>query len=314
MTETRQDQAPETSTAARAVVVPDKPALEGLEKKWAERWEAEQTYAFDRSQPRENVYSIDTPPPTVSGSLHVGHVFSYTHTDLDRAVPADARQGGLLPHGLGRQRAADRAAGAELLRRPLRPVAALPGGLHPAGEAGPEASGPDQPAQLRRAVRAAGGGGRAGLRAALAPARPLGRLDATPTRRSGSHAREISQRAFLRNFARGEAYLAEAPTVWDVTDRTAVAQAEIEAREYPGAYHRVAYHRPDGSPVYVETTRPELIPSAVALIAHPDDERYQALFGTTVTSPVFGVEIPVVAHHLAEKRQGRRHRHVLHLR
>ena len=121
---------------------------------------------------------------------------------------------------------------------------------------------------------------------------------------AGSHAREISQRAFLRNFARGEAYLAEAPTVWDVTDRTAVAQAEIEAREYPGAYHRVAYHRPDGSPVYVETTRPELIPSAVALIAHPDDERYQGMFGTTVTSPVFGVEIPVVAHHLAETDKG----------
>ncbi len=95
----------------------------------------------------------------------------------DRAVPAHARQGGLLPHGLGRQRAADRAAGAELLRRPLRPVAALPGRLHAAREAGPEASGPDQPTQLRRAVRAAGAGGRAGLRAGLAPARPLGRLD-----------------------------------------------------------------------------------------------------------------------------------------
>ncbi len=72
----------------------------------------------------------------------------------------------------------------------------------------------------------------------------------------------------------------------------------------PGHYHRVAYHRPDGSPVYVETTRPELIASAVALIAHPDDERYQDLFGTTVTSPVFGVEIPVVAHHLAEMDKG----------
>ena len=65
-----------------AVAVPDKPALEGLEAKWAERWKADQTYAFDRTQPRENVYSIDTPPPTVSGSLHVGHVFSYTHPDL----------------------------------------------------------------------------------------------------------------------------------------------------------------------------------------------------------------------------------------
>ena len=120
----------------------------------------------------------------------------------------------------------------------------------------------------------------------------------------GPKSQQVSQVAFLRNFARGEAYLADAPTLWDVTFQTAVAQAELEARDYAGHYHRVAYHRPDGTPVYVETTRPELIASAVALIAHPDDERYQSLFGTTVTSPVFGVEIPVVAHHLAEMDKG----------
>src|SRR5919201_1530124 len=62
--------------------VPEKPALEGLEGKWAERWEADGTYRYDRTRPRDEVYAIDTPPPTVSGSLHVGHVFSYTHTDL----------------------------------------------------------------------------------------------------------------------------------------------------------------------------------------------------------------------------------------
>ena len=120
----------------------------------------------------------------------------------------------------------------------------------------------------------------------------------------GDHSRTVSQRAFLRNFARGEAYLSEAPTLWDVTFQTAVAQAELEARDYPGHYHRVAFHRPDGSPLHIETTRPELIPSVVALIAHPDDERYQGLFGTTVTSPVFGVEIPVLAHHAAEPDKG----------
>src|SRR3970282_713339 len=64
------------------IALPEKPALEGLEAKWTARWEADGTHRFDRHQTRDAVYSIDTPPPTVSGSLHVGHVFSYTHTDL----------------------------------------------------------------------------------------------------------------------------------------------------------------------------------------------------------------------------------------
>ena len=83
-----------------------------------------------------------------------------------------------------------------------------------------------------------------------------------------------------------------------------MAQAGLEARDYPGAYHRVAFHRAGGEPVHIETTRPELIPSVVALIAHPDDERYQPLFGTTVTSPLFGVEVPVIAHRAAEMDKG----------
>ena len=116
--------------------------------------------------------------------------------------------------------------------------------------------------------------------------------------------RAVSQAFFLRNLARGEAYQAEAPGLWDVTFQTAVAQAELEARDYPGAFHRVAFHQPDGEPVFIETTRPELLPACVALIAHPDDERYASLFGTTVTSPVFGVEVPVVAHPLAEMDKG----------
>jgi valyl-tRNA synthetase len=116
--------------------------------------------------------------------------------------------------------------------------------------------------------------------------------------------RAISQRAFLRNLARGEAYLAEAPSLWDVTFQTAVAQAEVEDREVAGATHTIAFHRPDGEPVPVVTTRPELLPACVALVAHPGDERYAVLVGTTVRTPLFGVEVPVLAHHLADPAKG----------
>jgi len=116
--------------------------------------------------------------------------------------------------------------------------------------------------------------------------------------------RTISQRAFLRNLARGEAYLAEAPSLWDVTFGTAVAQAEVEDREVAGATHTIAFRRPDDQPVPVVTTRPELLPACVALVAHPGDERYAALTGTTVRTPLFGVEVPVLAHHLADPAKG----------
>ena len=114
---------------------------------------------------------------------------------------------------------------------------------------------------------------------------------------------KVAQLGFLRNLRRGEAYLSEAPTMWDVTFQTAVAQAELEARDYPGHFHRVAFHAPAG-PVHIETTRPELIAACVALIAHPDDERYADLVGQTVTSPVFGVELPVFTHELVERELG----------
>jgi len=116
--------------------------------------------------------------------------------------------------------------------------------------------------------------------------------------------RAISQRGFLRNLARGEAYLAEAPSLWDVTFQTAVAQAEVEDREVTGATHRIAFHRPDGEIIPVITTRPELLPACVAVVAHPGDERYAGLIGSTVTTPLFGVEVPVLAHHLADPAKG----------
>jgi valyl-tRNA synthetase len=116
-------------------------------------------------------------------------------------------------------------------------------------------------------------------------------------------AQRVSQQAFLNNLSRGEAYQSMAPTLWDVTFRTAVAQAELEDREQPGAYHRVQFDGPNG-PIFIETTRPELIPACVALVAHPDDERYQPLFGQSAKTPIFGVEVPIVAHRLAQKDKG----------
>jgi valyl-tRNA synthetase len=291
------------ATPGRAVVVPDRPALEGLEDKWVQRWQEDGTYVFDRSKTREQIYSIDTPPPTVSGSLHVGHVFSYTHTDLVARFQRMRGKEVFYPmgwddNGLPTERRVQNYFG-------VRCDPSLP---YDADFTAPEKPDPKKqvPVSRQNFIDLCEQLVEEDEKTFESLWRKVGlSVDWTQTYTTiGETSRVASQRAFLRNYARGEAYQTDAPTLWDVTFQTAVAQAELEARDYPGHYHRVAFHRPDGTPVHIETTRPELIPSVVALIAHPDDERYQDLFGTTVTSPVFGVEIPVVAHHAAEPDKG----------
>ncbi|MDO9498251.1 MAG: class I tRNA ligase family protein, partial [Nocardioides sp.] len=309
MTEIIENPAPDTtSTDTGAVVVPDKPALEGLEDKWSERWKADQTYAFDRTQPRSNVFSIDTPPPTVSGSLHVGHVFSYSHTDLIARFQRMRGKSVFYPMGWD-----DNGLPTERRVQNYYGVRCDPSLPYDADFTPPEK--PDAKKQIPISrpnfVELCEQLVEEDEKVFESLWRTLGlSVDWAQTYTTiGPRAQKVSQTAFLRNFARGEAYLQDAPTLWDVTFQTAVAQAELEARDYAGAYHRVTFHTAPtdgtaGEPVAIETTRPELIPSVVALIAHPDDERYQPLFGTSVTSPVFGVPIPVVAHPAAEMDKG----------
>ena len=218
-------------------------------------WADEGTYAFDRAKalelPRDQVFAIDTPPPTASGSLHVGHVFSYTHTDC--MARYKRMQGfevfypiGWDDNGLPTERRVQNYYG-------VRGDASLPyeEGFTPPFEEGVDANG--------KAIKAA-------------DQRPISRKNFIELcdvltvkdevtfeslfRRLGfsldwdisyrtidERSRAVAQQAFLRNLARGEAYQSEAPGLWDVTFQTAVAQAELEARDYPGAYHRVAFHR-----------------------------------------------------------------------
>lgn len=283
--------------------VPEKPVLEGLESVWAENWKQRGTYAFQRPGAREQVFSIDTPPPTVSGSLHVGHVFSYTHTDVIARYQRMRGKHVFYPIGWD-----DNGLPTERRVQNFYGVRCDPSLPYDADFTPPAKPDPKRQVPISR-------------RNFVELCHELTQVDEQVFedlwRRVGlsvdwktvyttisPEAQRVAQLAFTRNHARGEAYLSEAPTMWDVTFQTAVAQAELEAREYPGAYHRVSFRTPDGTPVWIETTRPELLPSVCALIAHPDDERYQHLFGSTVTSPIYGVQIPVLAHPAAEPDKG----------
>ncbi|MCL2804058.1 MAG: valine--tRNA ligase [Micrococcales bacterium] len=289
--------------------VPDRPSLEGLEAKWDAAWTEQDTYRFDRTQPRQRVYSIDTPPPTVSGSLHVGHVFSYTHTDIVARYQRMRGKEVFYPmgwddNGLPTERRVQNYYGVR-----CDPSLGYDPDFTPPHEGSARSTkAADQVAISRKNfVELCERLTVEDEKQFEALWRHLGlSVDWTQTYQTiDAHSRATSQIAFLRNLKRGEAYQQLAPTLWDVTFRTAVAQAELEDRERPGAYHRVGFsHVPDGAKVFIETTRPELIPACVALVAHPEDERYQALFGSHVKVPLFETEVPVVAHHLATPEKG----------
>jgi valyl-tRNA synthetase len=283
--------------------IPDKPSLEGLEAKWRKLWADEGTYRFDRTKTRAEVFSIDTPPPTVSGTLHPGHVCSYTHTDFVARYQRMRGKEVYYPmgwddNGLNVERRVQILTGTR-----CDPSLPYDPDFHP-----PETvSKKDRPIPVSRPNFVALCG------------EVVEQLEETyfdlwsdmglsvdwsyGYRTIGPEATRASQRGFLRLLERGLAYRAESPTLWDVDFRTAVAQAELADRETAGAFHKLRFHGPDGD-LWIDTTRPELLPACVALVAHPSDERYRPLFGRTATTPLFGAEVPVVAHELADPEKG----------
>jgi valyl-tRNA synthetase len=292
--------------------IPEKPSLDGLEPVYIQRWADEGVYRFDTSATREQVFAIDTPPPTVSGSLHVGHMFSYTHTDLIARYQRMRGKAVFYPigwddNGLATERRVQNVTGVrcdpslpyvEGYQPPFRGDVPKNHRATPIGRANFVELCHEITHHDEQAFEA--------LFQRLGLSVDWSLLYTT----IGDRARRISQQAFLRNLARGEAYQQDAPTLWDIDERTAVAQAEMEDRDVHGAYHQLAFHRTSSSAaagdgdLLIDTTRPELLASCVAMVAHPNDERYQPLFGATVRTPLFGVEVPVVAHHLAEPDKG----------
>jgi valyl-tRNA synthetase len=283
--------------------VPEKPTIDGLEATWKSRWDEWGLFTFDRNATRDEVFSIDTPPPTVSGSLHIGHVFSYTHTDTIARFQRMRGRKVFYPmgwddNGLATERRVQNYFG-------VRCEPSLP--YDPAFT-------PPQPApkdkiaisrqnfvELCAQLTAADEDVFKDLWQRLGLSVDWSLEYAT----IGERARRISQWGFLDLLRRGVVYSTDAPTMWDVDFRTAVSQAEMEDRELTGAYHAVRFARADGQgDVVIETTRPELIPSCVALVAHPDDPRYQPLFGTNVVTPLFGVEVPIRPHTAAQADKG----------
>ena len=300
----------ETAAPAAESLRPSIPArfdAAAAERRWTDAWEREGTYHFDPARPLDERFAIDTPPPTVSGVLHIGHAFSYAHTDFVARYQRMRGRNVFYPmgwddNGLPTERRVQNLFGVRcnpaLPYEPDLRLEPLPAG-RPAGEPR-EVSRRNFIELCRRATE----------EDERAYRRLWTRLGLSVDWRHeyatiGERCRRAAQHAFLRLLAEGHAYRAEAPMMWDVGFQTAVAQAEVEDRPTPGAMHDIAFGI-EGSDeaLLIATTRPELLAACVGVAVHPDDGRHKHLIGRRAVTPLFRVAVPIFASGRVDPEKG----------
>lgn len=284
--------------------LPAKYEPQAVESKWIANWEAEGRYHYDPTIPRANTFVIDTPPPTVSGSLHVGHVFSYTQTDVIARFQRMRGKNVFYPigwddNGLPTERRVQ-----NLFGITCDPTLPYDSGFKP------------QP--VEKDVRKKAPVSRRNFleTCAIQTAEDEKRYEelfrhlalSMDWRQQyttiGKHCRKVSQLSFLDLVKKKQVYNVDSPTLWDTGFQTAVAQAEVEERTKQGAYHDIRFHTEGGTEFVISTTRPELLPACIAVVAHPDDERFKPLFGQFAVTPLFNARVPILAAEHADPEKG----------
>ncbi|MDT8286129.1 MAG: valine--tRNA ligase [Elusimicrobiales bacterium] len=272
----------------------------------SERWEKDKLYHYDPARPRQETFVVDTPPPTVSGSLHIGHVFSYAQTDIVVRHQRMLGKNTFYPmgwddNGLPTERRVQNLFG-------VRCDPALPynPGYNPVPLTGKRDLKDYEHISRRNFLELCEVQTAEDEKRYEALWRRLGlSIDWRQTYSTvGAHCRRTSQASFVDLFNKGHVYSAETPTLWDTTFKTAVAQAECEDREASGFFHDVKFGVEGGGDFVISTTRPELLPACIAVVAHPDDERFKPLFGKKAVTPLFGARVPIMSSFHADPEKG----------
>ncbi len=291
------------------------------ERRWIDAWERQGVHRFEPGLPRDATFAIDTPPPTVSGHLHIGHAFSYAHTDFVARFQRMRGNNVFYPmgwddNGLPTERRVQNLYG-------VRCDPSLPyEGTLDLDPVGSRFSGPLRAVSRRGFIELCR---RVTAEDERAFKHLWTRLGLSVDWRCeyatiDERCRRVAQHAFLRLLEAGHAYTAEAPMMWDVGFRTAVAQAEVEDRLTPGALHEIAFELlpAGGAParardprggappeeLTVATTRPELLAACVAVVVHPDDPRAGVWAGRVAVTPLFRVPVPVLESERVEPGKG----------
>jgi valyl-tRNA synthetase len=246
------------------------------------RWQSEGTYHFDPQDDQRPLYSIDSPPATVSGHLHLGHVYSYSHADFMARFFRMRGYTVFYPMGFD-----DNGLPTERYVEKKLKIRAAQVGRQAFIEHCLEAS-----MEAERDYRALWQ--RLGLS-----------IDWRYTYRTiDEHSRRCSQRSFLDLVRQGQAYRARAPMIWCPECRTAVAQADLEDRERSSEFVTLPFRSDNGEALHIATTRPELLAACVAIFVHPEDARYQGWVGQQVRVPLYGQAVPVLTDPTADPAKG----------
>ncbi|MFN8972713.1 MAG: class I tRNA ligase family protein, partial [Alphaproteobacteria bacterium] len=267
----------------RMTPLPAQYDMAATEKKWQRHWLDAKIYAWDANESRENSYVIDTPPPTVSGHLHMGHVFSYTQADFIARFQRMTGKNVFYPMGFD-----DNGLPTErLVEKTIKKRAT-------------DMSREDFIAECMKVS----GEARRDFRA-LFESIALSVDWAQEYHTISEDARRLSQLSFLDLVQKSQCYRAMRPFYWDPVDQTAIASAEIVDKELPSHFCDIAFaEEKTGDHLIISTTRPELLPACVALFYHPEDTRYQHLKGQHAIVPLFGHPVPILEDDTVEPEKG----------
>ena len=261
---------------------PKKYKFNESEKKWQNYWQDHGVYLWDKNEPRDRTYVVDTPPPTVSGQLHIGHVYSYTHTDF--IVRYQRMNGmnifypmGFDDNGLPTERLVEKKRKVKASKMNREEFVAICKDIVESEE--------EKFHALFNSI-------------ALS-------VDWNIEYRTISDTScKISQMSFLDLMQKNQIYRDSQPMLWDPVDQTALAQADIEDQEKTTFMNDIQFMTEDGAPIIIATTRPELLAACVSVFFHPDDERYKHLEGKFAISPLFGARVPLLADDMVDPEKG----------
>ena len=244
-------------------------------------WQDQGIYQFEPGSARP-VYSIDTPPPTVSGHLHLGHTYSYSHPDFMARFFRMSGYNVFYPMGFD-----DNGLPTERLVEKRQRVSAQKIGREAFIERCLQVS-LEAEADYRALWQ------RLGLS-----------IDWRYTYTTiSAESRRISQRSFLELYRQGLVYRQSSPAIWCPECQTSLAQADLDDLERDSEFVTLPFTQADGSILPVATTRPELLPACVAVFVHPEDARYRHLAGTSVKVPLFGQVVPILTDPAADPAKG----------